>query len=302
MLDSSIKEQLNTVRDYIRYGASSFNRAGLYFGHGTDNAWDEATALVLHSLHLSPYSKLEVLDARLTDAEKDAVADIFEQRIGQRVPTPYLIGESWFAGLKFHVDDRVLIPRSPIAELIESEFAPWLYIQPQRILDLCTGSGCIGIACALAFPDAQVLLSDISRDALAVAEKNIAEHEVGERVTTVESDLFAAVSECFDFIVANPPYVDADDLSMMPEEYRHEPKLALASGRDGLDFTRRLLREAAEYLSEKGCLCVEVGNSREHLEEEFPGVPFNWLDFERGGQGVFILYRQDLIACADCLG
>ena len=298
-LDSSVNTQLHTVRDYIRYGASAFNQAGLYFGHGTDNAWDEAVALVMYSLCLPAHSGPEVLDARLTHSEKETVVAIFEQRIVRRVPAPYLTGESWFAGLSFYVDERVLIPRSPIAELIEIQFAPWLFTEPQAVLDLCSGSGCIGIACALAFPEAEVLLSDISADALIVAEKNVAKHGVEGQVQVVESDLFDNIQGCFDLIVANPPYVDANDLAAMPEEYHCEPPLALASGADGLEFTRRLLRQACAFLSEQGCLCVEVGNSREHLEEAFPEVPLNWLEFERGGHGVFVLYREDLINCAE---
>lgn len=298
LINTAIKAQLSTVRDYARYGASLFSRAGLYFGHGTDNAWDEAVTLVLHTLCLPPHSGAEVLDARLTGDEKHAVARVFEQRVRQRLPSAYITGETWFAGLRFYVDKRVLIPRSPIAELIEGQFSPWLYSEPEAILDLCTGSGCIGIACALAFPDVTVLLSDISEDALAVAQQNIAAHGVAARVSAVASDLFANITGTFDLIVSNPPYVDATDLAMMPEEFRREPLLALASGQDGLNFTRRLLAEASLYLSEQGCLCVEVGNSRRHLEAEFPQVPFTWLEFERGGDGVFILHREQLVEYA----
>ncbi len=299
LINTAIKAQLSTVRDYARYGASLFNQSGLYFGHGTDNAWDEAVGLVLHALHLPVHSGAEVLDARLIDDEKHAVGRVFEQRIRQRTPAAYITGEAWFAGLRFYVDKRVLIPRSPIAELIEGQFSPWLYGEPEAILDLCAGSGCIGIACALAFPGATVLLSDISQDALTVAQQNLTAHGVADQVSAVESDLFANITGTFDLIVSNPPYVDATDLATMPEEFRSEPLLALASGQDGLDFTRRLLAEAALFLTERGCLCVEVGNSRRHLEAEFPQVPFTWLEFERGGDGVFILYKEQLVACAE---
>ena len=301
VLSASDTTQLLTIEDFIRYGENLFDKADLYFGHGTDNAWDEAVALVLHCLKLPAHSGPEVLDTKLEDSQKALVEAIFQQRIEQRIPAPYLTGKSWFSGLCFHVDERVLIPRSPIAELIEQQFSPWLFDEPRQILDLCTGSGCIGLACAVAFPEAKVLLSDISAEALAVARKNTLEHALEDRVTLVESDLFSAIEQGFDLIVVNPPYVDADDLADMPEEYHSEPKLALASGFDGLDFTRRLLREASGHLSEKGCLCVEVGNSRRHLEAALPEMPFNWLEFERGGDGVFILYREDLLACADDL-
>lgn len=289
---------LTTIRDFIRWGASRFNAAGLYFGHGTDNAWDESVQLVLHTLHLSVQdSRPEWLDARLTLSEQQAVARMFDRRIRERVPAAYLTGEAWFAGLKFHVDSRVLVPRSPIAELIEAGFEPWLEREPERVLDLCTGSGCIGIACAYAFEQAQVDLSDISPDALAVARENIALHQLDDRVAAVESDLFSGLSgRQYDLIVSNPPYVDARDLAAMPAEYHAEPALGLASGDDGLDFTRRLLAQAAEHLSEDGLLVVEVGNSQQALEQAFPSLPMVWVEFERGGHGVFVLPASALRA------
>ncbi|RLA38697.1 MAG: 50S ribosomal protein L3 N(5)-glutamine methyltransferase [Gammaproteobacteria bacterium] len=291
-------DHLRNVRDYIRFGASRFNEAELYFGHGSDNAWDDALALVLHALHLGQEGREQILDARLTPGEGRAILTLFIRRIEGRIPVPYLIGEAWFAGLKFKVDERVLIPRSPIAELIEAGFSPWLADEPTAILDLCTGGGCIGIGCAYAFPAAAVVLSDISADALVVAGENIVQHELSSRVSAVESDLFAGIDQRFDLIVSNPPYVDAPDYGAMPPEYHREPALALESGDDGLDFTRRLLREAAEHLNESGILVVEVGNSAVHLEAAFPDVPFTWLEFERGGYGVFVLTQAELLAHA----
>lgn len=217
------------------------------------------------------------------------------QRVEQRIPAAYLTGEAWFSGLKFLVNQDVLIPRSPIAELIENRFQPWFSASPQRILDLCTGSGCIGIACAYAFPEAQVVLSDISPPAIAVANKNIELHELQGRVRTVESDLFDNLSgEQFDLIISNSPYVNAEDFAEMPSEYRHEPALALESGKDGLDFTRRLLAQAATHLKEGGLLIAEVGNSWVDLDAAFPKVPFTWLEFEYGGDGVFLLEKNQL--------
>lgn len=291
-----IMQQLHTLRDFVRWGMTQFQRTGVFYGHGTDNAYDEALVLVLHTLHLPHDCVPHVLDARLTGAEREQVMTALETRYQKRMPAPYITGEAWFAGIPFNVDKRVLIPRSPIAELIEAGFEPWLGDRyPARILDLCTGGGCIGIACALFFTDADVTLADISRDALTVAELNIERHHVEERVHAVESDLFAALDdEPFDLIVSNPPYVDARDIAELPAEFRHEPMLALASGEDGLDLTRRILREAARHLTPDGILIVEVGNSWVALEEAYPHVPFTWLDFERGGHGVFLLTRAQL--------
>ena len=295
---SDIMQNLYTVRDFIRWGASRFNEEALFFGHGTDNAWDEAVALVLHGLFLPPDSSLQVMDARLTSPEKERVLMLLERRISERLPAPYITGKAWFCGLEFQVDERVLVPRSPIAELIEAGFEPWLSRPPEQVLDLCTGSGCIGIACAYAFEQAQVTLSDISRDALDVAEQNIVMHQMQGQVRAVHSDLFAALAgERYDLIVCNPPYVDKEDFHSMPSEYHHEPELALASGSDGLDFSRRLLQQAANHLEDNGVLVLEVGNSWPALEAAFPDLDFTWLTFERGGHGVCVLTREQLLGC-----
>ncbi|MFZ5655168.1 MAG: 50S ribosomal protein L3 N(5)-glutamine methyltransferase [Pseudomonadota bacterium] len=294
-------DQLFTIRDFVRWGASRFNAAGLWFGHGTDNAWDEAVVLVCAALHLPLDSGARILDARLTDAEKIAVLGYLERRVAERVPAPYITGEAWFAGLRFTVDERVLVPRSPFAELIEREFRPWLTAAPERILDLCTGSGCIGIACALAFPDAEVDLADLSVEALEVADLNIAEHRLERRVRTLESDLFEELDQTYDLIVCNPPYVDADDYAEMPEEYHCEPELALAAGPDGLDLVRRVLREAPDWLEDGGLLFVEVGDSAPALEERYPDIAFTWVELERGGDGILVFSREELAAVQDLL-
>lgn len=293
---TEICDELLTLRDFIRWGASEFNAAHLYFGHGTDNAWDEAEQLVLHAVHLTPPLANEWLSARLTRQEKQRVVNNLLRRINERIPAAYITGQAWFAGLPFVVDERVLVPRSPLAELIKNRFAPWLTNEPTQILDLCTGSGCIGIACAYAFPNAEVQLSDISFDALVVAEENIQQHDVEDRVFAMQSDLFEnLVGQKFDLIVSNPPYVDADDLASMPAEYHAEPEIGLGSGSDGLDFTRRLLHEAGDYLTAEGVLIVEVGNSWVALAEAYPELPFVWIEFERGGHGVFALTAKDLL-------
>lgn len=290
-----ICDELFTLRDFIRWGASEFTAANLYFGHGTDNAWDEAEQLVLHAVHLVPPLADEWLGSRLTYAERQQVVENLRRRIDERIPAAYIIGQAWFAGLPFCVDERVLVPRSPIGELIQKQFSPWLSQEPSQILDLCTGSGCIGIACAYAFPDAEVQLSDISFDALAVAEENIQRHNLQDRVFAMQSDLFENLhGQQFDLIVSNPPYVDAEDLASMPAEYHAEPEVGLGSGDDGLDFTRRLLAQAKDYLTEDGVLIVEVGNSWVALEEVYPDLPFTWIEFERGGHGVFMLRKKDL--------
>lgn len=300
-MEDDVLDELCTVRDFVRWGASRFTEAGLCFGHGTDNAWDEAVVLVCAALHLPLDSGARALDSRLTRGEKQIALEYLERRITERIPAPYITGEAWFAGLRFAVDERVLVPRSPFAELIEREFRPWLTAAPERILDLCTGSGCIGIACALAFPDAEVDLVDISLAALEVADGNIAAHRVERRVRTLESDLFEELDQAYDLIVCNPPYVDADDYAELPDEYRCEPELALAAGVDGLDVVRRVLRDAADWLEDEGLLFVEVGNSAAALEDRFPDVGFTWVELQRGGDGIFVFSREELLAIQDLL-
>ena len=292
-----IVKELHTVRDFVRWAVSRFTQNKLCFGHGTDNAWDEALQLVLHSLHIPLECTQDILDARLTSVEKNLVQVVVNTRVQDRIPVPYLTGVAWFAGLPFKVDERVLIPRSPIAELLEQGFEPWIdSVRVERILDLCTGCGCIGIAAAHYFPAAEVDLLDVSAEALEVAEQNIAKHDMADSVRAIQSDLFAECDEqgAYDVIVSNPPYVDQGDLDSMPAEYHHEPRLALAAGDDGLNLVKRILVEAAYYLKPEGVLIVEVGNSERALCEVFPEVAFTWLEFQRGGQGVFVLTAEQL--------
>jgi ribosomal protein L3 glutamine methyltransferase len=287
---------LSTVRDFIRYATSRFNQAGLYFGHGTENAWDEAVALTFHTLYLPHDINPTVLDAYLTQEEREQLLSLIERRIQERIPLPYLTHEAWFAGLPFYVDERVLIPRSPLAELIENEFQPWIPRENiHRILDVCTGSGCLAIAAAKILADVEVDACDISTDALAVAKINVLKHHVENQVSLYQSDLFASLKKKkYDVIISNPPYVDAQDMSALPLEYRHEPALGLGAGELGLDFALRILRDAPAYLDEQGILIVEVGNSEVALMELLPDIPFTWLEFERGGGGVFLLTAAQL--------
>lgn len=292
----SIHNELFTVRDFLRYATSRFQQAGLYFGHGTDNAWDEAAALVMHSLFLPHDISREVLDARLTTTEKTHLLELIEKRVEKRIPIPYLTHEAWFSGLSFYVDERVLIPRSPIAELIERQFVPW--VEPNRIekiLDLCTGSGCIAITTAKAFPEAEVDATDISDEALAVAKINVLRHGVEDQVHLHKADLFAGLPpKKYDLIISNPPYVSQQEMIDLPDEYHHEPALGLAAGQEGLDIVNRILKTAREYLAPHGVLIVEVGNSEYALAEAHPDLPFIWLEFERGGGGVFVLTAEQI--------
>lgn len=289
--------ELRTFRDMVRFGASQLNAAKVYFGHGYTSAWDEALCLVRHALHLSPAEDKYVADARLLHTERAAIAALFERRIQERKPAAYLTQEAWFAGLSFYVDERVIIPRSPLAECIAQHFSPWLAEETPvtHILDMCTGSACIAIACALHFPQAQVDAVDISSDALAVAEINVARHQVAENVHLIQSDLFTAVpKQQYQIMLCNPPYVDAEDMANLPAEYQHEPTLALAGGKDGLDCVARILEKAADYLAPEGILIVEVGNSALAAEVRFAEYPLTWLACEHGGQGVFLLKKEDL--------
>lgn len=291
--------ELHTVRDWLRFTASQLARAELHFGHGTDSAWDEAVALVLGWLRV-PEDRADILlDARVTRQEAAALAACVARRIDERVPVPYLTGLARFAGLDFEVDSRVLIPRSPMAELLVAGLQPWLgERQPGQILDLATGSGCIGIAAAMTFPEAEVVLADIDRDALELARRNVRRHGLGDRVRVVESDLFAELENVpFDLILCNPPYVDPADLASMPEEFRHEPLLALAGGgTDGLELVQRLLQAAPAYLREEGLLVLEVGNSAPALLAREPRLAWVWPELEAGGFGVGIIDRGDLVA------
>ncbi len=286
---------METIRDFIRLGASRMNRADLFFGHGTDNAWDESVQLVMHAAGLPWDSNPEVLSARLLNSEKEQILTLFDARINQRIPAPYLIGEAWFCGMPYYVDQRVLIPRSPIAVLIEQGFQPWLgEVSVERVLDLCTGSGCIGIASSHYFDLAEVDLVDISSDALEVCQRNIERYQLQERVQAIQSDLFENLQQRYQLIVSNPPYVDQQDFSSMPDEFSHEPTLGLTSGNDGLDITRQILRQASDYLTDDGLLVVEVGNSEVALQQQFADVPFTWVDLPDGGNGVFLLTAQQL--------
>lgn len=289
--------ELATIIDFIRYGASRFSEAGLTFGHSHDNPIDEATHLVLASLHLPPDIPPAYGAGRLTAEERERVLGLIDRRVSERLPVAYLVGETWFAGLKFKSDRRALVPRSPIAELIESGFAPWLdERRVERALDLCTGSGCIGIAMAEYNPDWHVDIADVSDDALALARENIAFQHVEGRVEAVKSDLFGGLKgRKYDLIVSNPPYVTEDEYAALPGEYAHEPKLGLTSGADGLDLCLRMLDEAAGHLSDDGLLIVEVGESEHALAALLPEVPFVWIEFKVGPMGVFALERRDLV-------
>jgi ribosomal protein L3 glutamine methyltransferase len=285
-----------TVSDLIRFGADEFERAGLAFGHGTDNAVDEAGALVFHVLGLDHAHAQEAYGEHPAARDVERVLDVLAERIERRVPAAYLMGRMWFAGLEFEVDERVIVPRSPFAELIHAGFRPWMDpARVRRILDIGTGSGCIAIACAVAFPDATVDAVDVSPHAIEVARRNVARHGVGGRLRLLLGDVFEPVGDQrYDLIVSNPPYVSDAEMRALPEEYRHEPDLALRAGRDGLDVVRRILAGAKQHLERDGALFVEVGDSDERLQRAFPRLPFTWIEFEHGGGGVFMLRRAEL--------
>lgn len=290
-------DELHTLRDWLRWAVSRFNEAKLFYGHGTDNAYDEAAWLILHTLHL-PNDRLEpFLEARLTRAERLAVLNILEQRLVRRIPAAYLTCEAWLGPYRFYVDERVIVPRSYFAELLAEHMAPWI-TDPEHIhtaLDLCTGSGCLAILMAEAFPGAMIDAVDVSSDALAVARRNVADYELEDRVHLIQSDLLDGLhGRRYDLIICNPPYVTADSMAALPAEYRHEPELALAAGDDGLDIVRRLLAAAPQYLTEHGLLFVEVGHNADIVEAAFPDQPLTWIDAPSGEGKIFMLGRAEL--------
>jgi ribosomal protein L3 glutamine methyltransferase len=294
---SEAGNQLQSIRDLLRFAVSRFTEADLFFGHGSTSAYDEAAYLILHSLHL-PLDQLDpFLDARLTTTERTQVLRIIERRATEKIPAAYLTREAWLGEFCFYVDERVIVPRSFIAELLREQLAPWVR-EPGGIrsaLDLCTGSGCLAILLADAFENAAIDASDISGDALEVAEKNVADYGLESRINLVRSDLFTGLAgRRYDLIVSNPPYVSAASMAALPDEYRHEPQGALASGADGLDATRAILREAASHLNEEGILVVEIGHNRAVLEKDFPRTPFTWLETSTGDEFVFLLRREQL--------
>lgn len=288
--------ELHTLRDFVRWGASRFNEAKLFFGHGTDNAIDEAVALILHALHLNQNLPDSLWACHLTFDEKQQISQLFQRRINERIPAPYLTNEAWFAGLSFYVDENVLIPRSPLAELIEQQFDPWLEADNiQTVLEIGTGSGCIAIATALVLTNAHIDAVDISPQAIKIAQKNIETYDLINRVTLFEGDVFEPVkNKKYDLIICNPPYVDAFEMENLPPEFQHEPRLALEAGDDGLDIVRKILQQARNHLNNKGILIVEVGASQPTLLETYPDVDFIWPDFKRGGDGVFLLTKEQL--------
>ncbi len=290
-------ESLITVRDWLRFAVSRFNEAKLSFGHGSDNAFDEAAYLILHTLHL-PLDRLDpFLDASLTHGESEQVQAVIERRVRERLPAAYLTHQAWLGDHPFYVDERVIVPRSHIAELLHEQLAPWMESPDEvtRVLDMCTGSGCLAILAALNFPHARVDAVDLSRDALEVAARNITDYGLDERVERIESNLFTALDDrTYDVILSNPPYVNAESVAALPPEYLAEPSLALGSGEDGLDATREILSQAKAHLNPGGLLVVEIGHNRDVLEAAYPDLPFTWLDTESGDQFVFMLRREDL--------
>ncbi|MDO8933282.1 MAG: 50S ribosomal protein L3 N(5)-glutamine methyltransferase [Rhodocyclaceae bacterium] len=293
----SLLTELHTVRDWLRWGTSRFNEASLAFGHGTDNAYDEAAYLILHTLHLPPDRLEPFLDARLAHAERLAVLDRLQQRITRRVPAAYLTQEAWLGDFRFYVDERVIVPRSYFAEMLAEGFAPWVD-DPADIadaLDLCTGSGCLAILMAHAFPHARIDAADISPQALEVARRNVADYGLQDQVRLVESDVFSGLADRrYDIIISNPPYVTAASMAALPQEYRHEPALALGAGADGLDVVRRILDAAARHLKPGGLLAVEVGHNRDIIDAAFPDLPLTWIDTPSSEDKIFLVHGSDL--------
>jgi ribosomal protein L3 glutamine methyltransferase len=288
--------KFKTVEQALTWAEKEFTQANLYFGHGTDNAWDEAVAILIYLLQLPPNVQRDVLEQELSTEQSSQLLDLFQKRIKHKTPVPYLTQQCWFAGLPFFVDERVLIPRSPMAQLIDNEFRPWVEPkQVKNILDLCTGSACIAIACAHVFLEAHVDASDLSTDALDVAKINVVQHDLQDRVQLYQSDLFSKIPpKKYDIIISNPPYVDAEDMAGLPAEYQHEPELALAAGSDGLLLVHQILKHAKDYLKPDGILVVEVGNSGAALEAAYPHLPLVWLDLGEDTDGVFLLSAADL--------
>lgn len=297
MYEEEVETSLLTLRDFLRYAVSRFNGAELTYGHGCTNAFDEAAYLLLSALHL-PHDKLDpFLDAKLLAQERNLILNLIERRVSERIPVAYLTHEAWLGDFSFYVDERVIIPRSFIAELVLEQLYPWVE-EPESIasaLDLCTGSGCLAILMAHAFPEATIDAADISGDALAVAQRNVASYRLEDRINLVRSDLFGSLSgKSFDLIISNPPYVNAASMADLPAEYLHEPDIALASGDDGLDAARKIILESASHLERDGLLLVEIGHNREALEAAFPDIEFTWLDTQGGSGHVFLLKREQL--------
>jgi ribosomal protein L3 glutamine methyltransferase len=290
-------QQFSTIRDLLRYAVTRFNSAKLFFGHGSSNALDEAAYLILHTLHL-PLDQLEpFLDARLLPDECETILRVIEKRAVERVPAAYITNEAWLGTYRFYVDERVIVPRSFIAELIPEQFSPWLLLgnDISHILDLCTGSGCLPILMADAFPDAHIDAVDISPDALAVARRNVDDYALQDRITLVESDLYSALPpKKYNLIISNPPYVNAGSMGKLPQEYRHEPALALAGGHDGMDLVRKIIEGAKQRLTPEGVLIIEIGNERAHAEAAFPDLELTWISTSAGDEMVFLLTAEQL--------
>ncbi|AUL46856.1 N5-glutamine S-adenosyl-L-methionine-dependent methyltransferase [Bordetella trematum] len=297
-MSSTDRQELQTLRDLIRYAVSRFHASQIALGHGSDNTWDEAVYLVLHGLHLPPDLLDPFLDARVLAKERQRVLDLIDRRVAQRVPAAYLTQEAWLRGHRFYVDQRVIVPRSPIAELLDEGLAPWVG-DPQavsRVLDMCTGSGCLAILAALAFPFATVDAVDLSADALDVARRNVQDYQLEDRLTLHQSNLFTALPEAeYDVILCNPPYVNSQSMDALPAEYRAEPFLALAGGEDGMDLVRRILQAAPQYLSAEGFLVLEIGHERAHFEAAFPHLEPMWLATEESSDQLLLLTREQLL-------
>lgn len=296
-LQAEASENLHTLGDFLRFAASQATLANLYCGHGTTSIWDDMAALILGGLSLPMDIPEWVWNSRLLPHEKTTLFRLLVRRIEERIPVPYLTHEAWFAGMPFYVDERVLIPRSPFAEIIEAQFAPWIAAETiESVLEIGTGSACMAIAIALAIPSAEIYATDISSEALEVAKINVAQYDLAHQIHLLQSDVFSNIpaGQTFDLIISNPPYVDAEDMASLPLEYRHEPTSALAAGVDGLDIVHRLLKEAAQHLNPGGILIVEVGNSSGALVDVYPNLPFIWVELLQGGDGIFVVTREAL--------